>query len=352
MPGEGKITSGNDVELSAWEPEHRLRQLSPEEARFSRGFLCADPLAWFANLPEQWVPLFHWLETEVSLDSLEFAFGFPEELARVSVVEFNSELGVLGMDQLAIEAISQRISPEVSGVAEDVLLEYVERRILSSLSKGWSGDESLQCFYLASRETSQVDLLGHVKLTVHVAGVPSAFWLGLGPRMVERVDSAWRRHLFEQQRAQGKDVLSDQMHSVSIELAELAVPPAMLIDYMRSGTVIDLEVPVGKDVVARLDEVPWISGELCHFHGNLALTVTESAVTQKNLPEGTTRVRVEIARAELDHEGIVEHQQEGAVLLTRIPINSNASLVISGENVASAVIHELDGRFALSVLAK
>ncbi len=352
MPGEGKIVDGSGVEVSAWEPENRLRQLSPEEARFSRGFLCADPSTWFSSLAGQWVPLFHWLEAEVHITSYELGFGFPTDIPRTRTVEFNSEPGVLGMDQFAVDAIGRTIVPEIAGVAEDVVLEYIERRILSSLSKSWSADEPLQCYYLSGKDPKEVDVLGRVTVHVQIGGVPCLFWFGLGPRMVERVDSSWRKELFNQQRAQGQDVLSDQLHAVSIELAELAVPPAMLIDYMRSGTLIDLEVPVGKPVVARLDEVSWVSGELCHFHGSLALAVTESSVVQKNLPEGTTRVRVEIARAELDHEGIVEHQQKGAVLLTRVPINTTASLLISGENVASAIIHELDGSYALSVLAK
>jgi flagellar motor switch/type III secretory pathway protein FliN len=63
-------------------------------------------------------------------------------------------------------------------------------------------------------------------------------------------------------------------------------------------------------------------------------------------------MRVELAQTDIDHEGLIEHAQRGAVLLTETPLGSRVSLIVSGEHVASATLGVINGSFALRVLPK
>ena len=46
---------------------------------------------------------------------------------------------------------------------------------------------------------------------------------------------------------------------------------SLLIDYVRSGTVIDLEVPVSTKVRLKADGKPWAEGQLCQFRDRIAV---------------------------------------------------------------------------------
>lgn len=352
MEAEGRIADGENVRLVPWQPEEALRVLSQEEARFSRGFLSASPLSWFSGVDEQWKPFFHTLAADVVVCGFNNSFVFPENVSNVAVVEIDGEEALIGFSSGSEKALVQAVVPGTQGVGADIVIEYLVRRLLSTLSKGWKGEEPLRCYYLSSSSVENVAVSGVTKAVIEIGGLPCEMWFGLGPRFLERLDGMWREDLLRSIVEQGENVFSDHIHTVGVELAELAVPPAMLIDYMRSGTIIDLEVPVSPKVQLKVDGVLWAEGELSQYNGTTSVVITDIDPVVRDFPESTTRVRVEIARAELDQESLIEHRQRGAVLLTNTPVGPNVSLIISDENVASAVLGQIDGRFALSVLPK
>lgn len=352
MTSQGRITRQDEAELRGWEPELALRRLSAVEARFSRGFSCADPLEWFSGMEKHWVPLFHFLESSIALKRCQLSFEMPPHIDRHTIIQVDGEPAVLGLTGIGMETVVRPLASRAGTVAEGLFIEYLERRLLTSVMKSWIGSAPPRCVFVSEQPATPIDVLGVVKVSLEIAQTPFDLYIGLGPRAVEKLDSLWRKRLIDERRRKGEDVLSDKVYHASIDLTELAVPPAMLIDYMRTGTLIDLEVPVSSLGLVRLDGRPWAEGEICQYNGSLAFVVRRTNLTPRAFPEGTTRVRIELGQVELDHEGVIEHHQPGAVMLTTTPVGANASLVISGENVASAVIYDINGNFALSVLPK
>ena len=338
MAQQGKIAKKNDNDLRSWDPESILRRLSHQEARFSRGFLTSDPTRWFDSIEKHWVPLFHFLETDISFYRLQLGFDLPPYIERQRVFEIDGELAIMGMSTGAVDALVDKLEIASGSMATDVVLEYIERRILSSITRSWCAGAPLKCQYLSRQPRASVDVVGVVGLNLAIGDSACTVTLGLGPKAVEKLDILWKKQLLDDRRRRGENILRAQIYSVIIDLTELAVAPAMLIDYMRSGTLIDLEVPLSTSVLLRLDGRLWGEGELCQYNGNYAVVVKRVDLPARSFPEGTTKVRVEIGRVDLDHEGLVEHSQSGAVLVTGVSIDSNASLVISGENVATAVV--------------
>ena len=63
MATDGQQVTGEGEEWRPWEPEHFLRTFTPNEVRFSSGFLRADFEKLFGKLLAHWLPLFKSLES-------------------------------------------------------------------------------------------------------------------------------------------------------------------------------------------------------------------------------------------------------------------------------------------------
>jgi len=345
----GRIADPAEQPLLLWEPEKLLEPCDLNEIRFSRGFLRAHPGSWFPQLATHWVTLFHSLGVEAEILDASTGLSFPEELDRIVPIEVDGETAVIGLDELSQKALVQAVAPECAEIGADLAIEYVERRLLSTLMMEWSGPSPLHCYYIASNEGASVEVVGAVRISLSISGMPCTIWFGLGARALDRLDLSWRKSLFAQYQQSEAD---DSIHEISIDIAELAVPPALLIDYMRSGTTIDLELPVSNNVFLNLNGEPWASGVLKEYNGRFSVEIVEINSEPAPPSSNTTKVQIQIAASELDHEGVIEHSQVGAILLSKSPISTTAAMVISGERVATALIGQINGQFALNVLPK
>lgn len=352
MGAESRTIDGLRARFERWEPEKQLPAVSQEDARYSRGFLAADPLAWFPSLSDHWKPLFHSLGADVVLESATKTMGRPPELEYAATIDIDGERGQIGLTEGSASAIIEAVAPDCPEEAATTVVDYMIRRLVATFAKSWRGVEPLNCSYREASPGRRENTLASVVLELLINGNPACFWLMLGPRAVEKLDGAWRLLLLQANFGKGENVLSDHIFRIGVELTELAVPPAMLIDYMRGGTIIDLEVPVSNTVQVKVDDELWAEGELCQFRGTLAVRIRSTCPAPRVFAESTTKVRVEIAQTELDNESLLEQGQQGAILLSDTPVTNRASLIISGENVATALVGMIEDKFALKVLPK
>jgi len=346
----GSAADNSTGGLNGWDPRLELAEVSAGAARYSTGFLRAHADIWFKNFGSHWTPLAHGLGVDLRLEGIETGFDFPDELSRVTPIEVDGEIAVVGFSEDAQAAIVSAICPGVGELQQDILLEYIERRLISTLTKSWTGTVApLNCHYIASDNVEEAEVVGVIALRWSLAGRSCAVWFGLGPRLLDRLDILWREYVAEANAEGGR---SSARRNLSVELAELAVPPALLIDYMRSGTLINLGLPLSDQVTLKLDGKEWATGRLRRYEDRFAVEIEDFEPSTPALPEATTRVQVELFRLGVDSTFIGEHSQAGAILLTDLTVNSTASMVIGGESVATALIIVADGEFALSVLPK
>ena len=346
------MIEGRELELQAWEPRESLAEVSAEVARYSRGFLLASSRDFFRGLSELWMPLFQSLSLDISVVSFETSFVVPDEISRsVRFSVLDEDAHILYVDG-SENVVAESISPGVIGSAKAMVLEYIERRLLSTIAMAWSGSEAISCSYKGISSPAELSGSGVARLVLDCGGQPIELRFLFGPNNVDAIDSFVRRGAIDRWRAEHHESLSDAVHQVSIELAELAVPPALLIDYMRAGTVVDLEVLVSTSVSIRVDEVLWAEGVLCRYGEDFAVEITSLSPAPRAESEGTTRVRVQVASTEMDETDLIEHWRVGAILVTDSTVQSNASLIISGENVATALVAAVDGNFVLHILPK
>jgi len=349
---EGRIVDSEDAGLRPWEPAETLRTVSQGEARLSRGFLRAEPEVWFASIGERWLPIFHSLGVQVEMHGVEMELSLANNVERSSCLEIDGEPAVIGWDFESRQLAADSVVSACTGIPAEVITEYLERRLLATLARSWCGNSPLSCHYVPSKPAKEVNVVGVAAVCFSLSGRRCKVYFGLGPRVVERFDLLWREYVYETVRAKESEDLVDQTSIVSVELTELAVPPAMLIDYMKSGTVINLDFPISSNVLLRVDGEPWISGELVQLNGRFAVVITDIEGKGTEIPEATTRVSVELARGEMASEDLFEYAQEGAIWVTNSKVSSHSSLVISGETVASGMVGKIDEHIALSVLPK
>ena len=116
--------------------------------------------------------------------------------------------------------------------------------------------------------------------------------------------------------------------------------------------MIDLEAPFPEMVTLSRGGEPWARGVLRQFNGMFAVEIQDLEPDPLPDLEGMSRVVVEIARLELDERTLREYCQLGAVLPTARKVNALAAIVINGENVGNAMVGEVNGNLALSILSK
>ena len=164
-------------------------------------------------------------------------------------------------------------------------------------------------------------------------------------KMVETLDGLWRRQVQSTAaRAAAGPV------QARLEVAQLGVPPQMLAEYLKQGTVIDLEVRASDTLTVRVGGKAWMPGRMVNVDGFFGCEVAPGAIAGPAVPEGTTRLSVELGSVGLEGVQLPEFGQAGAVLLSQTAVSENVSLVINQETVGKARLCVYEGRFAIEVL--
>lgn len=329
--------------LQPWDPARYVRRLEPRDVKLSRGFLRCRPERWFPGFGTQWLPLAHSLSLELQVVEVKPVMALPSDLTHGFVGLVDGEQIGIAFDDHAEELFVDGVSPGAMDSARSVIAEYLARRLLSCLATSWSGPESSVVKFDSGAELSSVTTEAGIKFVVMVNGVQGSMWLALGPKLVQRLDGLWRRQVHSSYKPVEPNA------DLHIEAAQLAVPPSMLADYMRTGTVIDLEVLVSDAVTLRMGNKPWLPARICAAQNNLAFEILPGPVAAPGLPEGTTRLAIEFGKVALKPAELAEVSQVGAIWDTGIALTNNVNLVIKGETVARAFLCTYEGRFAINV---
>jgi hypothetical protein len=332
---------GTDVQL--WEPRRVLRRIEPAEAALSRGFLRSHPEKWFPGFGAHWLPIMHALGCEARISEVKPSMHRPVAGESVFVGTVDGEPLILSVDPESTRHITEEVVPGARGKAADAVLEYLLRRLLASLALSWSGPESSTVTFGGPADPSVVQVATSVKISLVINTVTSSVRVGLGMRMAERLDRLWRRQVHSSARVPQGDA------AMRLEIAQLGVPPQMLSDYLTKGTVIDLEVRASDTLIVRYGTKPWMPARMVEVGGKFGCEIVSGVLSAPAVPEGTTRLSVELTSVNLDSTQIAELSQPGAILVTDIPLGEMVNLVINGDKVGEARLCVYEGRFAIEV---
>lgn len=333
--------------LSPWEPGRFLRAASPGEVKLSRGFLRSRPEKWFPGFAAQWLPLGHGLGVEfkvseakpVVCSEIEHTIGF------VGTID-GEPLGI-STDAASARTLIEAVAPGgirgSDSAAGQIVLEYLARRFLASLAAAWTGPQSSLVRFEPEMKISEVTPVGGVRLSLSVNGTPVQLLVSLGSFLVDRLDTLWRRQVHSTARA------VDAGSTVALEIAQLAVPPSMLGDYLRTGTLIDLESRPSDTLTLRTGGKGWLTARGCISNDRFAFEVLPPTGASPGLPEGTTRLSISLGSTRLEGTVVAELSQPGAMWETAISATDRVELLINGEAVGEGRLGLYEGRFAVMV---
>lgn len=329
--------------LVPWVPEQSLKNIDARELQFSRGFLRCRPEKWFSGMAAQWLPLQHSLGADIRVLEVRPTVALAPELPFNFSGSLKEHQFSVGFDNEAADAIALLLAPGGGKAARAAVIEYMARRLVGSLAFAWSGGDSKQIFFRPDLDPNGCEYSGSVRITLELQGRSCKAWVALSEGIISQLDGLWRRQLHSSIRNGVKAGV------LTIELAQLAVPPSVLGEYLRAGAIVDLEVPVSNSCTLQLNGRPWLPARLLRLEDTLAFEVIAGPVSNPTLPPGTTRLSIDMASLNLDSESIAELGQVGAVWNTGVELSESVDLSINAEKVGSARLYTFQGRFAISV---
>lgn len=335
-------------EVQPWIPYQRLKEVDITSLRLSRGFLRSAPARWFPGLSAHWLPLLHanGIEFQV-LDVVPLA-KYEDELQALGAWSLDDEMVVVYSDSFSRSTLAEAIVPASGRCARQVVIEYLCRRIAVSLQSSWSGKDSAQVNFDAEFDASNFRPHAWVRVRAVLNDNKVNFVFGVSRLVAEKLDGLWRRQL---RSTRAQQLIGSQGNSMlRIELTRLSVGPQALPAYLRSGSLIDLEIPLSSNVTLRVGDEPFVSASLCHCDEKF---VTESQALHGaalQIFEGATPLSIEFGRIAADATLLTEIEQQGAMLESGLPVSDEVSLNIRGEKVGRAKLVTFEGRFAISVL--
>ncbi len=326
-----------------WEPSQVLRDVDTTDIRFSRGLLRSRPERWFPGFAAFWLPLAHSLGVEVQLVEVRPLLLYPPTLEQGFGARVDGEaIGIL-FDSASARVIADAVAPGCDSFAERTVLEYMIRRFVYSAICSWSAAESSRIEFDKDIDPFQESAAAAVKLTVMVNSNYCTVWTTLGRRLAERLDGLWRRQVHSQAKNEGSE------GAVVIEIAQLSVAPTMFVEYAQPGAVIDLEVPVSDQVTLRLDGKTWMPARIAQNQASFVFESLPGPAVQLEIPEGTTRLSVELGAFTLDAQTVSELSQPGAYFQSTLDLSNRVAIVAQDKKIATGTLCTFEGRFAVVI---
>jgi flagellar motor switch/type III secretory pathway protein FliN len=337
-----EATASTIPSLLPWLPQEDIKEMSSREALLSKGFLRAQPEKWFPGLASRWLSLSHLCLSDFRLVGVQPTLEVPPSSLTSFFGTVDGEAITLSLDPDTVQIILDVLVPEARSPARKVTLEYVARRLFSSLAESWSGPVT-SIFRFSPTPPSSFDGFASIRLQFSLNGRPGSWWITLGSHTVTTLDGLWRRQV--QSTSKGPQ----EGGRVHFEIAQLAVPPTLLEEYLQSGTVIDLETRLTDKITLRVGPRPWAMARLVTVENTWAFEILPGAPAVTHPPAGTTRLSIEFEPLSLRGSALAELSQSGAVLTTDRPVNDRVLLAIDNQVIKGAVLQSYEGRFAITV---
>lgn len=335
----------SDIELLPWLPGELLLPVKPNQARFANGFLKCQPQGFFPGLALHWDPIFHSFNIQVEVKGItpSLSVSLPARMHGYAARLGEERIGIF-MEQDLASRLVDAIVPDAESGSEEVVIEYLARRLFRSLSDSWSGQRRELPKFEGPISIREIDGIAAVDVTLSVNKVPGKFTVILGSEMAVVLDKLWRKLS-----SVGTRLIDLPEGKVSVEIAQLAIPPALLADYVRPGAVIDLAVGLTDSVLLRSSGAPWCRARLMKDGQYFAVEIGENNVINPQLPEGAARVCFEMGQFLIAAEQVENGVQQGTILSTGIRASDRANIMVSGQAVGAGSLKIYGNRLALVV---
>ncbi len=346
MSSQGQISGEANGEVEPWTPQRYMRSIDIREARLANGFLRCHPERWFPGFAERWAPLMSVMGCEFQVLEIKPTLALPDESWECFKGSIEGEGVLIAIEPHTASLIAEEVVPNVApGLQSSLILDYLVQRCMATLGMTQTVSENAGGMIFNGRCTAgEVAAVAAVRLSLSLNSSPCTVVMAMGQELVERMDRLWRRQVHSSARSQSDG------GALRFEIAQLGVPPHVLSDYVSKGTIIDLEVPASDAVTLRIGGKVFMPARLVDVDGMLGCQTIQGTAPVLTVPDGTSRMSVEIASVSVDHHVLAELAQVGSVFNTGRPVGSRVVLSINQDRVAEAKLCVYQGRYAVEVL--
>jgi hypothetical protein len=334
----------SEFQLSEWLPTQHLKCWDSEEVRFSRGFLRCRPEKWFPGFSAHWLPLAHSLGIETRLLEVKSFLRAPKALGLSFYGSVNNERLALFIDQESEGSITNAICPGAQKEASNVVIEYMVRRLFSSLGQVWSGPESSVVEFFGQAQTRDFQEVGAVKLSIALNNTPCHIWLLLSEQLCTRLDGLWRRQIHSTNR------IGDEKISIKLELANFFITKNQINTFLKTDHIERLGQTTNDHIVLQYNGKPWLPVRLGMIESTFALETVAMPLSSVSSDDSKERLSVVLGQLELEPLVAAELTQIGAVIDTGISLTSKVQIWNSESKIAEARVFTEQGQFVLKVI--
>lgn len=327
--------------IAPWQPEIVLPSFALSDIRFSRGFLTADYLRLCRKISTLWVPVLSAAEVELTDIRVVADFNLPNELDRTFLFRVDGELSVIGVSSRTEDILARLFLETGELKASKLLCDYLSRRLVSSLARFCSDDAAVAApmsfGYQGEAELRDVEIEGHLSLSLSTRLGEIGIHLGFGPEFLQRLDRTLRTRTLAEWGLKPEA----RKQQFAVDLGSFPDLP----EELEPGAWFDTEIDVLSPVRLLSPTGEIFFGRLGQFNGRFSVRALKGA-PQKLDRNG---VRLELARGELAEEELIFMRKDGAIFPTRNVVSSAALLVRGDELLANVTLAELEGRFVIRI---
>ncbi len=346
VSSQGQISGEASSEVEPWLPLRHIRSIDVREARLANGFLRCHPERWFPGFAERWRSLISVMGCEFQITEIRPTLMLPDESWQCFKGTIEQDGVLIAIEPHTASLIAEELVPNVTpGVQSSLILDYLVQRVMATLGMTQTISENAGGMTFHGRcVASDVAAVASVRFSLSLNASPCTIVVALGQELIERMDRLWRRQVHSSARYQSDG------GALRFEIAQLGVPPHVLSEYVSKGTIIDLEVPVSDAVTLRIGNKVFMPARLVNIDGMLGCQTIQGTAPVLTVPEGTSRMSVEIAAPSVDQNVLAELAQVGSVFNTGRPVGRRVVLSINQDKVAEAQLCMYQGRYAVEVL--
>lgn len=336
-------TNANNNNWAWWDPQKELQEVSTKEILYSKGFLQSNPQSLMPSFSSFWNDFIENYSIDISLVDIKETLDVPEDISYLYEGSIDKEKIYIGYNQDSFAYLGNILIPAGKKSIIEVSMEYITRRLFATLSFSWTASES-SVIYFEGKSTESPKCEATVTLTLKVSGTRVNIYILCPYSVVNTIDKLFRGQL--QASSKYRDISEI---SLDIQIAELAVTPSMLNEYLSTGVRVGLEKIVNDNVYIRKDNKKFLKGRLLRSSQRFVVEILGSVESYQEPMQGMVDVSILLGSVLVPGYVVSELSQKNALWDTGIEISNEVSIYVDNKFSATAKLASFDKQFAIEV---
>ncbi len=335
--------SVNDNRWILWSPSAELTEVSAKEIIYSKGFLQSNPQTLFPSFSSFWNDFIENYSIDIHVVEIRKLLDIPSNVKYLYKGSIDKENIYVGFNADEFAYFGNILIPAGNGRPIDIVMEYLIRRFLTSLSFSWTASEN-SVIYFEGRTQEKPSAEATLILSLKVSGTRVNVYIMCPYSIVNTIDKLWRGQI--QASSKYKDISEI---SLDIQIAELAVSPNMLNEYLSKGGRVGLEKIVNDNVYILKDNKKFLKGKLLQSGGRFIVEILGKVENVAGPLQNMVDISIVLGSVVVPGYVVSELSQTNALWDTGLELTNEVSIFVDNKFSATANLASYDKQFAIEV---